>query len=212
MLCAAHLWHTESDALRAGVANMIALRKATEASHKQYWEDTARAVDHWARILVPTSYIATLVVLFQIRFDDPYPHRADDPYPNQNPMDGLGSASIVDGGWTYIGLLLTLPLLAIAAWVVFGRLDAAERQRLKDEERQAVYDASKSVESMGLDAMTERSERVGVGGGSPAGPKAKLPRQRSTAQWRQARGMTRRGLSVPRRARSRSCAVYGTGI
>ena len=139
-LCTAVLWRVPTPLIEAAMANMLVARNAHRKRNATYWKRQAAMCDRYARSLIPTGYILTLIVLFNLDLSDYY---ADENHPSVDVMiRGLGPASISPTGTTYIAVYSGAVLAIGSAWAMLlrraKRTGARLQEGLKEASRSSV--------------------------------------------------------------------------
>lgn len=71
-MCKDCLWMVPREQLMTAQQTLCAQFEERHRSNNNYWRRVAQQVERWSRIIVPSLYLLTLVILFSLDFSDPY--------------------------------------------------------------------------------------------------------------------------------------------
>ena len=150
-LCRKELWDMPISTIQIAVDNMLTARQAIKTRLASKWQRVAQRVDVESRLLLPATYLITLVFLFNFDFQDRY---ATDPRIAMMAPDymiiALGSSSTA--WFILMGLAF---FLILGSWCLMQRMGKAAQRKKKELERDYVATLSKKLEK------TTRETRAG---------------------------------------------------
>ena len=71
-MCKDWLWNVPIDRIELAMGNLQASREGLTKRNRAYWRAVAISVERWARVVIPLSYLLTMVWLFHAEFSDEY--------------------------------------------------------------------------------------------------------------------------------------------
>ena len=127
-MCMEVLWHVPQELLQMAMENLEIARKAHLTRNIKYWAKVSKQLDSYARVLIPTAYVLSLILLFHLELADNY-------YANEEaPMfRGIYEASLNTKGQAFIATFCVLVLVVGIAWVRARHVAARNAKRVQRE-------------------------------------------------------------------------------
>ena len=141
--------------IQIAVQNLHRARNAFKCKWQTYWKGMAHAIDEWARGVLPSLYVLSMLTLFNLEFSDDY--ASDDPSPMA--QGGYLHIQLTTQGavWTIVAMLACL--LGFFLLSLFRRLYEREKEREKLDEILALRSLNKDVQcSLETNATATRGE------------------------------------------------------
>lgn len=140
-LCRIELWHVPLEAITIAVDNLHAARNAFKAKWNAHWKEIAESVDAWARGIIPATYVASLLVLFHLNFDDDYMTNAK----RMMGQPGYLTVRLSARGTVWVIVISLAGLLILLSWNLMDRIRKRSRERERLAERQAVRELANDL-------------------------------------------------------------------